>query len=68
MEICGKRIREEISAPANKIFEEENLGIIKKGYDLVTNIPKYENVKSILCRERRQILGTFQNLAHSADI
>ena len=35
-------------------------------YDFVTNIPKYENIKSAFCRERRQILGTLQNPADSA--
>ena len=39
METCRKRVREEISVPINKIFEEEISGLYEKGYDLVANFP-----------------------------
>ena len=48
MRTCRKRVREEISVPVKKIFKEEISGLYEKGYDLVANIPKYENVKSAL--------------------
>jgi hypothetical protein len=28
--------------------------VYKEGYDLVTEIPKYDNVKSRLCQEQRK--------------
>lgn len=39
-----------------------------QGFDLVTNIPNYSNVKSALCKERRKALGTIQNPKDAKDI
>jgi hypothetical protein len=35
---------------------------------MVTKIPKYESVKSRLCKERRKVLGTEQNPEDSSKI
>lgn len=68
MEKCKKRVREDVSVPVNKIFQEEMSEINMRGYDIVSETPSYENVKTSLCRQRRAVLGTTQNPADSKDI
>jgi hypothetical protein len=65
---CRKRAREDVSVHLHTIHREELSDTPAKGYDMVTEIPKYENVKSRLCRERRNILGTEQNPGDSSKI
>jgi hypothetical protein len=48
-----------------RIFSFEELQ--EKVYDLVAEVPKYQNVKSHLCKARRMALGTNQNPRTSAD-
>ena len=61
MKSAKKRVREEIASPVSRIFQEEIAKLYNKGYDLVAETPTYESVKSVLCRERRKVLGTLQN-------
>jgi len=42
--------------------------IYAKGYDLVTELPKYDDVKTRLWQEQRKSLGTEQNPEDSAKI
>jgi hypothetical protein len=61
LENCIKRAREDLSVPVHTVYKEELSDTYAKGYDMVTEIPKYESVKSRLCKERRKVLGTEQN-------
>ena len=45
MELCRKRVLEEIIVLINEIFEEEISGLYGKGYDFIANIPKCEKVE-----------------------
>jgi hypothetical protein len=46
-----KRAREGMSVPVHTIYREELSGTYAKGYDMVTLISKYDNVKTRLCKE-----------------
>jgi hypothetical protein len=59
-ENCIKRARKDVSVPLHTVYKEE-LSRHAKGYDMVTEIPKYKSVKSRLCKERRKVLGTEEN-------
>jgi hypothetical protein len=43
---CRKRAREGGSVPVHTIYREELSDIYAKGYDRVTEIPKYDNVQT----------------------
>jgi hypothetical protein len=63
-----KRAREGVSVSVRAIYREELSAIYAKGYDMVTQIQIYDNVKSRLCKERRNVLGTEQNPEDSSNI
>ena len=42
-------------------FIRKNCQTLTKGYDMVTEIPKYDNVTTRLCKEKQNVLGTEQN-------
>jgi hypothetical protein len=65
---CRKRAREGVSVPVHTIYTEELSDIYGKGYDMVTEIPNYDNVKTRLCEERRNVLDTEQNPEDSSKI
>ena len=56
-----KKVREEIVSLVARIIQEEIAKLYNKGYDLVSETPTYESVKSVLWRERKNSLGTLQN-------
>ena len=56
MYVCKKRAREEITVPVSQIFKEEFQEVLSKGYDMVADMPIYDNVKSSLCKVRREAL------------
>jgi hypothetical protein len=58
MDYCRKRAREGVSVPVHATYKEELSDIYAKGYDVVAEISKYYNVKTFLCNERRNVLGT----------
>jgi len=41
--------------PLNKIYVEELSDILANVYDMVTEILKYGNVKTLQCKERRKV-------------
>lgn len=65
---CRKRAREEVSVPVNVIYKEEFSGLYSQGFEFVTEVPKYDSVKSVLCRDRRGAIGTDQNPKSSNEI
>jgi hypothetical protein len=68
LENCIKRAREDVSVPIHTVYKEELSDTYAKGYNMVTEIPKYENVKTRLCKDRRKGLGTEQNPEDSSKI
>lgn len=56
MYVCKQRAREEITIPVSQIFKEEFQDVLAKGYDMVADMPIYDNVKSSLCKARREAL------------
>ena len=52
----------------HQVFWQEFQPLYDQGPDIMTQIPKYSNVASALCKERRKSLGTTQNLANSVEI
>lgn len=65
---CRKRAREEVSVPVNVIYKEEFSGLYSQGFELVTEVPKYDSMKTVLCRDRRGAIGTDQNPKSSNEI
>jgi hypothetical protein len=55
---CRNRAREEVTVPVHTLCREELSDIDRKGYDVVTEIPKYDNVNTRQCKEWRKFLGT----------
>lgn len=57
MYVCKKRAREETSVPVSQIFKEEFQEVLTDGRDkLLEGMPIYGNVKSSLCKVRREAL------------
>jgi hypothetical protein len=50
-----------VSVPVHTIYKEVLSDTYAKGYDMVTEIPKHDNVKTRMCKEWRNVLGTEQN-------
>ena len=46
---------EDISVPLNNIYREELSDILVNVCDVITEIPKYGNVKTGQCKERRKV-------------
>lgn len=65
---CKKRVREEENTPVNQIYKQEFANLYNQGFELVTKIPRYENIKATLCLHRRKVLGTIQNPTLNTDI
>ena len=61
LENSRKTAGEDVSVPVDTVSREELSDIYAKGYDMVTEIPKFDNVKTQLCKERRTVLGTEQH-------
>nr|CAD7199370.1 unnamed protein product [Timema douglasi] len=61
LEECRKRAKAEVSDPVNEIFRDEMKDLYTQGYEFVTSMPKYNNVKDKLCELGRTALGTEQN-------
>ena len=53
---CKTKAREEISVPVHPIFMGKFWKMYSKEYDLVGGMPKCNNVKTRLCRERQNVL------------
>lgn len=58
-----KRAREEdnISTPMSSIYESEVRQLYDRGLEFVTNIPKFQSVKSSLNRHRSKAMGTIKD-------
>ncbi|KAG5880965.1 hypothetical protein JTB14_018694 [Gonioctena quinquepunctata] len=58
-----KRAREEenIGRPMSKIYEAEVGKLYDRGLDIVTSIPKFESVKTVLKRHRSSAIGTIKD-------
>lgn len=63
-----KRAKEDVPVSAHTIYNEDLSDIYAKGCSMVTEIPKYDNVKTRLCQERRNVLGTEQNAEYGLKI
>jgi len=50
-----------VSVPVRKIFREDLSDIYPRSYDMVTDIPKYDNLKTRQCKERQKVRGTEEN-------
>ena len=46
MDSCRKGAREEVTVPVHIFCRKELSDIDRKGYDVVTEIPKYDNVNT----------------------
>ena len=68
LENCRKRAREELNTEIHQVFRQEFQPLYDQRLDMLTQIPKYSNVKSALCKERRKALGTTQNPSSSQEI
>ena len=55
---CRKRAGKEVTVPVHTLSREELSDIGRKKYDVVTEIPKYDNVNTRQCKEWREVLGT----------
>ena len=58
---CRRRVREGVSVHVHTIYTEELSDIYARGHYMVTEIPKYDNVTTRLCKEKQNVLGTEQN-------
>lgn len=67
MYVCKKRAREEITVPVCQIFKEELQELITKGYDMVAEMPLYDNVKSSLCKVRRDALASVEQNSNKSE-
>jgi hypothetical protein len=65
---CRNRAVEGVSVPVHTAYMEELSDIYAKGYDMVNEIQKHDNVKTRLCKERRNVLDTEQNPEDSSKI
>jgi hypothetical protein len=65
---CRRRVREGVSVHVHTIYTEELSDIYARGHYMVTEIPKYDNVKTLLYNKRRNLLGTEQNPEDSSKI
>ena len=54
--------------PVHTVYKEELSDILAKGYDVITEISKCDNVKARQCKERRRVLGTEPNPEDSSKI
>jgi hypothetical protein len=68
LENCINRATEDVSVPVHTVYKEELSDTYAKWYDMVTEIPEYDNVKTRLCKERRKVLGTEKNKEDSSKI
>jgi hypothetical protein len=59
LEKCRRKTMEDMSVPVHRIYKEELSDILTRWYDMVTEIPKYDNVKTQLSRMAKS-LGTGQ--------
>jgi predicted Mrr-cat superfamily restriction endonuclease len=59
---CRQTNSEDVSVPVLKICREELSDIYARGYDTVTETPKYRNLKT----QRRKVRGTEQNPEESS--
>jgi len=50
-----------VPVPVQTIYKEELSDILEKGYGMVPEIPKCDNVKTRQCKEWRRVLGTEPN-------
>ena len=55
-----------LSVPVHTVCQEELSNIYTKGYEVVPEIPRYDNVKARLCAERRTRLDTEYNPDHGS--
>lgn len=58
VESCRNRAREEVTVPVHTFCRKELSDIDRRGYDVVTEIPKYDNVNTRQCTEWRKVLDT----------
>jgi hypothetical protein len=68
LENCNKKVGEYVSMPTRTICREELSDIWAEGCNMLSEVPKYDNVKTSQCLTRRKVLGTEQNPEDSPKI
>jgi hypothetical protein len=62
LENCIKRAGEDVSVPVHTVYKEELSDTYVTGCDMVTEISKYESVKTCLCLYIQSIRKNCQTL------
>jgi hypothetical protein len=68
LEKCRKKAKKDLPMFVHAVYKEQLSDILVKGYDMVTEIPKFDHVKARQYKERRRVLSTEPNLEDSSKI
>lgn len=58
---CIQKARNDLHTPVTQLYQQEFAALQNENLDVSQYIPEYSSFKTILCRKRRQALGSLEH-------